>query len=59
MLIQQFSGSAAVISYASTIFRKAGFSVAIGTTMLGIFVVSIYKCFSQILFDYMDAKFKK
>jgi hypothetical protein len=24
MLIQQFSGSAAVISYASTIFRKAG-----------------------------------
>nr|AAK95268.1 AT5g27350/F21A20_60 [Arabidopsis thaliana]AAN28797.1 At5g27350/F21A20_60 [Arabidopsis thaliana] len=39
MLIQQFSGSAAVISYASTIFRKAGFSVAIGTTMLGIFVI--------------------
>jgi len=38
---------------------ETGFSVAIGTTMLGIFVVSIYKCFSQILFDYMDAKFKK
>nr|VDD39037.1 unnamed protein product [Brassica oleracea] len=39
MLIQQFSGSAAVISYASTIFRKAGFSVAIGSTMLGLFMI--------------------
>ncbi|KAG2305540.1 hypothetical protein Bca52824_034191 [Brassica carinata] len=39
MLIQQFSGSTAVISYASTIFRKAGFSVAIGSTLLGIFMI--------------------
>ncbi|KAL1214888.1 Sugar transporter ERD6-like 17 [Cardamine amara subsp. amara] len=39
MLIQQFSGSSAVISYASIIFRKAGFSVAIGTTMLGLFMI--------------------
>ncbi|KAJ4888018.1 Sugar transporter ERD6-like 18 [Raphanus sativus] len=39
MLIQQFSGSTAVISYASTILRKAGFSVAIGSTLLGIFMV--------------------
>ncbi|KFK26471.1 hypothetical protein AALP_AA8G253500 [Arabis alpina] len=39
MLIQQFSGSAAVIAYASTIFRKAGFSVAIGSTMLGLFMI--------------------
>ncbi|KAF8097960.1 hypothetical protein N665_0278s0021 [Sinapis alba] len=39
MLIQQFSGSTAVFSYASTIIRKAGFSVAIGTTLLGIFMV--------------------
>ncbi|KAJ0253804.1 Sugar transporter ERD6-like 17 [Hirschfeldia incana] len=39
MLIQQFSGSAAVISYASTIFRKAGFSEAIGSTMLGLFMI--------------------
>ncbi|KAJ0232333.1 hypothetical protein HA466_0291930 [Hirschfeldia incana] len=39
MLIQQFSGSTAVVSYASTIFRKAGFSVAIGSTLLGIFMV--------------------
>ncbi|KAF8105505.1 hypothetical protein N665_0157s0085 [Sinapis alba] len=39
MLIQQFSGSAAVIYYASTIFRKAGFSVAIGSTLLGLFMI--------------------
>ncbi|KAG2284028.1 hypothetical protein Bca52824_055248 [Brassica carinata] len=39
MLIQQFSGSTAVLCYANTIFRKAGFSVAIGSTLLGIFVV--------------------
>ncbi|CAH8331725.1 unnamed protein product [Eruca vesicaria subsp. sativa] len=39
MLIQQFSGSAAVIYYASTIFRKAGFSVAIGSTILGLFMI--------------------
>ncbi|VVB15261.1 unnamed protein product [Arabis nemorensis] len=39
MLIQQFSGSAAVVAYASTIFRKAGFSVAIGSTMLGLFMI--------------------
>ncbi|KAL1214890.1 Sugar transporter ERD6-like 18 [Cardamine amara subsp. amara] len=39
MLIQQVSGSAAVLSYASTIFRKAGFSVAIGSTMLGLLMI--------------------
>ncbi|XP_013616280.1 PREDICTED: sugar transporter ERD6-like 18 isoform X4 [Brassica oleracea var. oleracea] len=39
MLIQQFSGSTAVISYASTIFSKAGFSLTIGSTLLGIFMV--------------------
>ncbi|CAN6849959.1 unnamed protein product [Brassica oleracea] len=39
MLIQQFSGSTAVFSYASTIIRKAGFSVAIGSTLLAIFMV--------------------
>ncbi|KAG2305541.1 hypothetical protein Bca52824_034192 [Brassica carinata] len=39
MLIQQFSGSTAVLCYANTIFRKAGFSVAIGSTLLSIFVV--------------------
>uniref|UniRef100_M4DVQ1 Major facilitator superfamily (MFS) profile domain-containing protein n=2 Tax=Brassica campestris TaxID=3711 RepID=M4DVQ1_BRACM len=39
MLIQQFSGSTAVISYTSTIFSKAGFSVTIGSTLLGIFMV--------------------
>ncbi|ESQ32263.1 hypothetical protein EUTSA_v10004135mg [Eutrema salsugineum] len=39
MLIQQFSGSSAVIYYASTIFRKAGFSVAIGSTLLGLFMI--------------------
>uniref|UniRef100_M4DVP9 Major facilitator superfamily (MFS) profile domain-containing protein n=1 Tax=Brassica campestris TaxID=3711 RepID=M4DVP9_BRACM len=42
MLIQQFSGSTAVFSYASTIIRKAvgctGFSVAIGSTLLAIFM---------------------
>ncbi|KAH0940023.1 hypothetical protein HID58_007484 [Brassica napus] len=40
MLIQQFSGSTAVISYTSTIFSKAGFSVTIGSTLLGIFMTS-------------------
>ncbi|CAN8265381.1 unnamed protein product [Cochlearia groenlandica] len=39
MLIQQFSGSSAVLYYASSIFRKAGFSVALGSTMLGIFMI--------------------
>ncbi|XP_010550966.1 PREDICTED: sugar transporter ERD6-like 18 [Tarenaya hassleriana] len=39
MLIQQFSGSAGVIFYASTIFRKAGFSVTIGSTILGLFMI--------------------
>ncbi|XP_019084274.1 PREDICTED: sugar transporter ERD6-like 17 [Camelina sativa] len=39
MLTQQFSGSAAVISYASTIFRKSGFPVAIGMMMLSLFVM--------------------
>lgn len=39
MLIQQFSGSSAVLSYASTILRKAGFSVTIGSTLLGLFMI--------------------
>ncbi|XP_023635919.1 sugar transporter ERD6-like 18 isoform X4 [Capsella rubella] len=39
MLVQQFSGSAAVISYASTIFRKSGFPVAVGSTVLGLYMV--------------------
>ncbi|XP_010546664.1 PREDICTED: sugar transporter ERD6-like 18 isoform X2 [Tarenaya hassleriana] len=39
MLIQQLSGSAGVIYYTSTIFRKAGFSVAIGSSILGLFMI--------------------
>uniref|UniRef100_A0A1J3H914 Sugar transporter ERD6-like 18 n=2 Tax=Noccaea caerulescens TaxID=107243 RepID=A0A1J3H914_NOCCA len=39
MFVQQFSGSSAVIFYASTIFIKAGFPVAIGSTMLGLFMI--------------------
>ncbi|XP_010536069.1 PREDICTED: sugar transporter ERD6-like 18 isoform X2 [Tarenaya hassleriana] len=40
MLIQQFSGSAAVFYYTSTILTKAGFSVAIGSTILGLLMAS-------------------
>ncbi|XP_010421638.1 PREDICTED: sugar transporter ERD6-like 18 isoform X1 [Camelina sativa] len=39
MLVQQFSGSSAVVAYASTIFRKSGFSVALGSTLLGFFMI--------------------
>ncbi|XP_056860724.1 sugar transporter ERD6-like 2 isoform X2 [Raphanus sativus] len=39
MLVQQFSGSAAISAYAASIFDKAGFPINIGTTILAAVLV--------------------